>query len=96
MAFEEHKFYCLNCGQQALPIRRNKGYLHKAFHRKKLYCWHCKEEVNHIEIRNPEEEEEFKKNFINGVYKDEATDSIHFVRSSRIGQELLGKEKSGK
>ena len=31
-------------------------------------------------------QEEFKENFENGVYKDEAKESLDYVRGSRIGQ----------
>ena len=58
---------------------RRQGFKHSKMHRKKLYCPFCKTEVNHIECKTPEEVEEFKINFENGVYKDEAKESISFV-----------------
>ena len=80
------EFYCTCCGRKGIPIPRKKGSEREAGHLKKLYCIYCKEEVNHIECRTPEEVEEFKENFENGVYKDEAKESLDYVRSSRIGQ----------
>lgn len=76
-------FYCINCGNKGLPIQRNKGFQHAKMHRKKLYCIYCKAEVNHIECKNFEEVEEFKENFANGVYKDEAEESVSHGGLSR-------------
>jgi hypothetical protein len=80
---EEHKFYCLNCGKPGIPLRRKLSFQHGAMHRKKLYCPNCKTEVNHIEIKTLEQEEQFKEDFKNGVYKHEAEESLDFVRNSR-------------
>lgn len=75
-------FYCLNCGQHSFELPRNKGHQHKNMHRKKLYCWHCKQVVNHIECKTINDIEIFRENFIKGVYKDEAENSLAFVRTS--------------
>ena len=63
--YESHDFYCINCGNKGLPVFRNNGRLHSSFHRKKLWCCHCKTECNHIEIRNQEEKEQFMEAFNN-------------------------------
>ena len=84
-SFEEHSFYCLKCGNRGIPIRRKCGFQHSSMHRKKLYCIHCKEEINHIECKSMDDIEEFLVNFKNGVYKDEAQESVSYVRDSRIG-----------
>lgn len=73
--YEEHKFFCLLCGREGIPLRRKAGFQHGSMHRKKLYCPYCKVEVNHIEVKTLDEEEQFKENFKNGVYKDEAEES---------------------
>ena len=86
----EHSFYCMKCGRQGIPLARKEGHQHKSFHRKKLYCVFCKEEVNHIECKNFAEVEEFKYNFENGVYADEAEESISYVRAEREWQNNLG------
>lgn len=80
--YEEHKFYCLNCGRASIPIQRQKGHQYKSLHRKKLYCPYCKITVNHIECRTLDDEKEFLENFKNGVYTDEAAESISTVRSA--------------
>lgn len=80
--YEEHNFFCINCGKKGIPLRRKVGFQHSRFHRKKLYCPYCKKEVNHIECKTQEDIDEFLENFNNGVYKDEAEESLSFVRSS--------------
>jgi hypothetical protein len=57
-------------------------------HRKKLYCPWCRIEVNHIEIKNQWELEEFKENFDNGVYNDECEESVAYCGMSH-GQNRL-------
>ena len=82
--FEEHSFYCMKCGYKGIPIQRKSGFQHSKFHRKKLYCIYCQEEVNHVECKNEEDVEEFLENFKNGVYKDEAERSLDYVRASGV------------
>lgn len=79
-AMESHSFYCIKCGNRGLDIPRRVSHQYGKFHRKKLYCIYCKEEVNHIECRNSIEVEEFKENFKNGVYKDECEESLAALR----------------
>ena len=78
-----HDFYCLKCGKAGLPLSRKVGKQKASLHRKKLYCFWCKEEVNHIEIKNQWELEEFRENYKNGVYKNECEESLHHCRCSR-------------
>ena len=82
--YEQHSFYCLNCGKKGIPLWRDKGHLHSKNHRKVLYCPFCNETVNHLEVTTAAEAEQFKIDFENGVYKDEAAQSISYVRSTRI------------
>ena len=83
--YATHKFFCMNCGNEGIPIMRKEGHQHARMHRKKLYCIHCKTEVNHMECKTYADVMDFKENFENGVYKDEAEESISFVRSTRLG-----------
>lgn len=85
MSYETHDFYCLKCGNKGIPIMRSRGMRKEKFHRKKLYCIHCKEEVNHIECRTLDEKEKFKRNFEKGVYEDEAQESVFTLRSAWVG-----------
>ena len=82
--YAEHSFYCINCGNKGIPLMRNQGFKHQGMHRKKLYCVFCKQEVNHVECKTLDEIEEFRINFENGVYKDEAKESLYFVGASRM------------
>ncbi len=81
---EQHQFYCIKCGQAGMPLARQASRRRERFHRKVLYCIHCKEEVNHIECKNEADIIEFKENFANGVYKDECEESLAYLRSKRI------------
>lgn len=81
---EHHDFYCLKCGQLGIPIMRQRGHERGKFHRKKLYCLRCKQEVNHMECRTDEEVREFKDAFERGEFVNEAEESICYVRSERL------------
>jgi hypothetical protein len=82
--YAEHSFYCINCGQRGIPLSRPQGFKHEKMHRKKLYCVTCKCEVNHVECKTFDEVEEFRYNFENGVYKDEAKESLSACGNSRV------------
>ena len=84
MAYTEHNFYCIKCGNKGIPLMRRQSLQHEKMHRKKLYCLYCKEEVNHIECKTYEEVETFKLNFKNGVYINEAEESVSYVRNSWV------------
>lgn len=75
-----HDFYCMKCGNKGIPLSRSVGHQHAKHHRKKLYCVYCKIDVNHIECRNMMEVNQFKEDFENGVFKDEAEASIDFTK----------------
>lgn len=81
-----HDFYCMNCGKKAIPLARPHSLQRGKFHRKKLYCPWCKNVVNHIEIKNNTEKEEFLDNFQKGVYIDEAKESLCCSGDSGFGQ----------
>ena len=82
---EHHDFYCLKCGNLGIPIMRQRGHERGKFHRKKLYCLHCKQEVNHMECRTDEEVREFKDAFERGEFVNEAEESVSYLRSTRLG-----------
>ena len=85
-----HSFYCINCGKESIPIPRKRGHQHARGHRKDLYCPYCQKTVNHVECKTYEDVIQFKEDFANGVFKDEATNSLSFVRSSWLGQKYMG------
>ena len=80
--YDQTKLFCLNCGQESFPVYRSNGRKKEKHHRKKLYCWHCKQTVNHIECRTEEEIKEFKETFAAGEFKEEAIKSLEEVQST--------------
>lgn len=80
---EYNDFYCLNCGQP-ITLPRKSGHQYLSGHRKVLYCPFCRETVNHVECKTPEDVAEFRKNFELGVYKDEAEDSVSYLRGRLV------------
>lgn len=80
--YEDHSFYCLNCGKKGIPIWRNKGHLYSKNHRKVLYCPFCQVMVNHLEVRNSEEAFKFHEDFEKGLYKEEAQESIQYLKEN--------------
>lgn len=80
--FEMHDFYCLQCANKTIPVARKLSQRRERFHRKKLWCPHCKTEINCIEITTQEEKEKFMEAYKNGEYKEEAEESLHNVRNS--------------
>lgn len=74
-----HNFFCIQCGKAVYPIMRKEGKMKEKFHRKRLYCPYCKQEINCIEVRNDIEELEFKEAYEKGEYREEAEESIKFV-----------------
>ena len=91
---ELHDFYCLKCGNKGIGVFRNVGFQRERFHRKRLYCPFCKEEVNHIECKTYEEVQTFKDAFERGEFKDEAEESISYLRSFWLRQELVDSRKN--
>ena len=53
--------------------------MREPLHRKALYCTTCKQTVNHVEIRTEEELRQFKEDFADGKYRDEAERSIAYA-----------------
>ena len=73
---ETHEFYCLNCGELAMALPRPRGHRRPRFHRKKLYCVHCKNTINTIECINEQEVALFKASFAAGEFVEEAKESL--------------------
>ena len=82
--YETHKFLCLNCGQEGIPLSRRVGHQHGRFHRKKLYCVKCKTDINHVECKTEEEVRIFKEAFEKGEFVNEAKESISSCRCSCV------------
>lgn len=64
-------FYCLCCLKKT-PLARRKSNMREKEHLKKLYCFSCKEEVNHYEVREFDADfslEELKKRIEDGEFE---------------------------
>lgn len=77
---EIHRFFCLACGKEGIPIGRKLSLQKGREHRKRMYCPWCKVEVNHIECRNDFEVEDFKRRFENGEFVKEAEESLNYIQ----------------
>ena len=82
--YDQHDFYCMNCGEKVFTIPRKVNHKHAKHHRKKLWCWHCKQEVNCIECKNDQEVKEFKDNFLAGKYQKELEESINYIQKEQM------------
>ena len=73
MNMSQSRFFCTQCGNEGIPIMRKKGQMREPGHLKKLYCMHCKKEVNHVEIREigGYTEEDFRREFELGRFKND-------------------------
>lgn len=43
--------YCTRCGKKNIPIPRKGGQAREPGHLKKMWCYHCNQQVNMVEIR---------------------------------------------
>ncbi len=82
--YRTHDFYCLNCGKRNISVMRPRGFLRERGHRKAMYCPYCKLDVNHLECRNDEDAFNFKIDFEEGKYIQEAKESINFLMKERV------------
>lgn len=65
-----HEFYCVKCGNRGIPIARNEAAQRGKGHLKKLYCIHCKQEVNHYECYSEQDVAKFKMKFERGDFEN--------------------------
>ena len=77
-------FYCMNCGNKSMSLPRKQSRQYKSFHRKKLYCPHCKTLVNHVECKNEVDAYNFKQDFEEGLYTEEAKESIEYIAQEEM------------
>ena len=88
--YNTHRFFCIKCGNEGIPLARKQGHKHGRFHRKKLYCPHCKMEINHVECQNEEDIYNFILDFEEGAFHNEVEESMAHVRDTGLGQEHMG------
>lgn len=66
--FEMHNFMCIKCGNSVYSLPRQTSHKHKQGHLKKLYCPHCKIEVNCYECKDDAEVYDFRIKFENNDF----------------------------
>lgn len=67
------RFFCTKCGKETLPIARTASQSREPGHLKNLYCLHCRQEHNCVEIRPFGQRysyEDFRIEFENGNFDD--------------------------
>ena len=87
--YRTHDFYCLNCGKKNISIMRSRGRLKGRGHRKVLYCPHCQTTVNHYECCDELDIWEFKEQFAENAFVEEAKASIEFLKKEMISYEQM-------
>lgn len=68
-----NRFYCLKCANKNFSIPRKQSDKRKHGHFKKMFCLTCKEEINHLEVREFEVDfdyERFQWDVANGKYDE--------------------------
>ena len=88
-------FYCTQCGNEGIPVQRKQGQERSGGHLKKLYCIYCKEEVNHVEIKENDSYtyEDFREEYELGRFKegnreninDVAEVNVHLIKMVNVG-----------
>lgn len=48
---KDNEFYCVKCGNKGMSIVRIAGKERESGHLKKIWCFKCKEETNHVECK---------------------------------------------
>lgn len=66
------RFFCCKCGREGISIPRKSNHLRKSGHLKKLWCIYCREEVNHVEIKEFQSYtvKDFEDDFKKDVFKE--------------------------
>ena len=88
--YQTHRFFCIKCGKEGIPLARKQGHKHERFHRKKLYCPYCKMEINHVECQTDEDVYNFRVDFEEGAFADEVEESLAHVWPAWKRQEHVG------
>lgn len=71
--FENHRFFCTQCGKEGLSVWRNSATQRGKGHLKKLYCIYCKAEKNHYECYNEKDIVKFRMKFERGDFENDNT-----------------------
>lgn len=83
----QSRFFCTECGNENIMVFRTRGHRREAGHLKKLYCIHCKKEVNHAEVsyKNSYSYDDFLEEFECGRFVDGNRIAIKDLKSCKVG-----------
>ena len=95
MRYKNNEFYCTQCGSRGLNVWRKRGAEREPGHLKKLFCFKCGKETNHVEIKEFAQKysyNDFVNEFEYGNFNEEGN------RIRTIGQlkELINNGKAEK
>jgi len=51
MKMTKSEMYCTQCGKRNIPVQRKIGQEREPGHLKRMWCIHCRKEVNMVEIK---------------------------------------------
>lgn len=85
------QFYCTHCGKKGIDIPRKIGQAREDGHLKKLYCFNCKMETNHVECKSitPYSYEDFKLEY---EYNNFTEDGLRIYTLKQL-KSLIREEK---
>lgn len=81
--YQMSRFFCTECGKEGLPVFRNNGQKRKGGHLKKLYCPHCRKELNFVEIKDSYTIDDFKEEFKLGRFVDGNRTEVKDLKSCK-------------
>ena len=87
----QSEFWCTKCGKKGLPVWRKIGQAREDGHLKKLYCFNCKMETNHVECKSitPYSYEDFKLEY---EYNNFTEDGLRIYTLKQL-KSLIREEK---
>lgn len=80
------EFYCCQCGYKGIPIFRKQGRERPSGHLKKLFCLHCQQEQNFIEIRDGSryKMKDFQIEFEYGNFNSDGTREMKYPELKKL------------
>lgn len=79
--------YCTHCGQKNLPVYRQKSKERELGHLKKMFCIHCLQERNMVEIKSTFSKytyEDFQLEFNYNNFNEEGTRKMPFKEFKKM------------
>lgn len=88
------KFFCTQCGAEGFPLPRKTRKIREPGHLKILYCLNCKQETNHVEVRDNGKYtyEDFQIEFLHGNFTNDGIGTRIEPHWKKFVNETLEKE----